>query len=99
MCLGIPGRILEVVDTAGTRARVDIDGVDREVSLAMLALDGGEVARAGDWVLVHLGLAMARIDEAEARETLVAMRELADMYEQGLAGGSAVLQRGGDLLQ
>ena len=85
MCLGIPGQILEITDPAQLRAKVDVDGVRREVSIALIGLDEPDPARVGDWVLVHVGFAMAKIDEDEARETLDQLKALGDMYEQELS--------------
>lgn len=82
MCLGIPGQIVEINDPAQQRVKVDVEGVRREVSVALLGLDGPDGARVGDWVLVHVGFAMAKIDEDEARETLDALKALGDLYEQ-----------------
>jgi hydrogenase expression/formation protein HypC len=85
MCLGIPGQIVEINDPAQMRAKVDVEGVRREVSVSLIGLDGPNGAQVGDWVLVHVGFAMAKIDEAEARETLDALKALGDMYEQELS--------------
>ena len=63
MCLGIPGQVVEQLDDG--LARVDVSGVRRDVSVAFTP----EV-ELGDWVLIHVGFALARIDEAEARATL-----------------------------
>lgn len=84
MCLGIPGQIVAIGDAAQQRATVDVDGVRQEVSVAMLDLGGPEGVQTGDWVVVHVGFAMARIDEREARETLEAIHELSDMYMREL---------------
>ena len=92
MCLGIPGQIVEINDPAQLRAKVDVDGVRREVSIALIGLDGPDAARVGDWVLVHVGFAMAKIDEAEARETLDQLKALGDMYEQELSDYSAAVE-------
>ena len=92
MCLGIPGQIIEINDPAQLRAKVDVDGVRREVSVALIGLDGPDPARVGDWVLVHVGFAMAKIDEAEARETLDQLKALGDMYEQELNDYSAAIE-------
>lgn len=92
MCLGIPGQILEINDPAQLRAKVDVDGVRREVSVALIGLEGPDGAQVGDWVLVHVGFAMAKIDEAEARETLDALKALGDMYEQELSDYSAQVE-------
>jgi hydrogenase expression/formation protein HypC len=85
MCLGIPGRIVEITDVARLRAQVDVDGERREVSVAMIGLDGRDGARVGDWVIVHVGFALAKIDEAEARQTLDDLAALHEMYEQELS--------------
>ena len=85
MCLGIPGQIVEISDPAQLRAKVDVDGVRREVSIALIGLDEPDPARVGDWVLVHVGFAMAKIDEDEARETLDQLKALGDLYEQELS--------------
>ena len=92
MCLGIPGQILEINDPAQLRAKVDVDGVRREVSIALIGLDGPDGARVGDWVLVHVGFAMAKIDEEEARETLDQLKAHGDMYEQELSDYSAQVE-------
>ena len=92
MCLGIPGQIVEITDVAQLRAKVDVDGVRREVSIALIGLDGPDPARVGDWVLVHVGFAMAKIDEDEARETLDALKALGDMYEQELTDYAAEIE-------
>lgn len=94
MCLGIPGRILEINDPAQLRAKVDVDGVRREVSIALIGLEGPDGAQVGDWVLVHVGFAMAKIDEAEARETLDQLKALGDMYEQELSDYAMTIEGG-----
>src|SRR5450759_874041 len=66
MCLGIPGRIMEISDEAGlAMGKVDFGGVRKEVCLAYLP-DAG----LGDYVIVHVGFAISKVDEAEARKTL-----------------------------
>ncbi len=95
MCLGIPGQIVEVSDVTLERARVDVDGVRREVSVSLIGVEGPDGVQVGDWVLVHVGFAMAKIDEAEARETLDALRTLGDMYEQELSDYAAEVDSGG----
>lgn len=71
MCLGVPMQVIEVKDDM---VLAEIDGVQREASLLML----GEPVKAGDFVIVHAGFAISRIDPAEAEETLRLMRELFD---------------------
>ena len=71
MCLGIPGQILEITDAENSMAKVDVSGVRREVNIACIIDDDHTVEECvGDWVLVHVGFAMSRIDEDEARQTL-----------------------------
>lgn len=81
MCLGIPGRIVEIVDAANSLAKVDVNGVQRTISIRLL--EGGPEnggVQPQDWVLVHVGFAMAKIDEAEAMLTLAAMEKLGEAY-------------------
>jgi len=77
MCLGIPGRIVEITDPANYLAKVDVSGVQRTISVRLLADDAPEP---DDWVLVHVGFAMAKIDETEALLTLAAVKKLGDAY-------------------
>ncbi|HEY6872922.1 MAG TPA: HypC/HybG/HupF family hydrogenase formation chaperone [Geobacteraceae bacterium] len=75
MCLGVP---MQVISIDGSDIVAEIDGVRREASLMIL----DDEVRVGDFVIVHAGFAISRLDEAEARETLQIMREafsLADM--------------------
>jgi len=81
MCLGIPARVLDVVDRAGGLARVDVSGVRREVSVALVDEPDAPIGP-GDWVLVHVGFALARIDEADATETLALLHQAADLDEE-----------------
>ncbi len=81
MCLGIPGQIVELVDEANDIAKVEVSGVRRNVSVALVRPDG---IGPGDWVLVHVGFAMSKIDEEEAQETLRLLRALGDAYEEEL---------------
>lgn len=67
MCLGIPGKVVEMVDGfADQVALVDVEGAQRRVNIGML----DEPPRAGDWVLIHMGFAMEVIDEARADEAI-----------------------------
>ena len=79
MCLGIPGRIVKVDDAARKLATVDVSGVKRQVNIACI-VDDTHTAEAcvGDWVLVHVGFAMSRIDAHEAAETLKILTELGE---------------------
>lgn len=73
MCLAIPGRIVEFVDEENQIAKVEVGGVRRNVNLGLL--DRKEVDL-GDYVLVHVGFAMSKVDEKEAEEALNLLREL-----------------------
>ncbi|MEO5826383.1 MAG: HypC/HybG/HupF family hydrogenase formation chaperone [Gemmatimonadales bacterium] len=81
MCLGIPGQVLEFVDPARHIAKVDVSGVRRNVNVALVLPDGLEI---GDWVLIHVGVALSRIDEAEAKRTTEFLMQLDDLYVEEL---------------
>jgi hydrogenase expression/formation protein HypC len=81
MCLGIPGQIVEVVDETFQIAKVDVSGVKRAVSIALVASEG---VAAGDWVLIHVGFAMSKIDEREAQETMNMLKEMGEAYADEL---------------
>jgi hydrogenase expression/formation protein HypC len=77
MCLGIPGQIVELTDVARNLAMVNIGGVKRQVNIACIVDEThSPESCVGDWVLVHVGFAMNRIDEDEAAETLKLLREI-----------------------
>jgi hydrogenase expression/formation protein HypC len=79
MCLGIPGQIIRIDDFAKKLATVDVSGVKRQVNIACIVNEEHPVASCvGDWVLIHVGFAMSRIDEAEAAETLKILTELGE---------------------
>ncbi len=83
MCLGIPGRILKISQDDPMLATVDVCGVRREVNIACVVDEGAPAESCvGAWVLVHVGFAMSRIDEAEAQETLRLLEELAEMQAE-----------------
>ena len=83
MCLAIPGQLVDVVDQDRRLARVDVAGVRRTVNVGLLDGDGvGAVP--GDWVLIHVGFAMSKIDEEEARATLALLKDMGEDYEQEL---------------
>ena len=83
MCLGIPGQITAITDAAQLLAKVDIGGVKREVNIACVVDDEHPVESCvGDWVLVHVGFAMSRLDEEEAARTLALLTELGDMQAE-----------------
>ena len=81
MCLGIPGRIIEIVDDEYDIAKVEVSGVKRNISIALVRSEG---IGSGDWVLVHVGFAMSKIDESEAQETLKALKLLGDPFSDEL---------------
>jgi hydrogenase expression/formation protein HypC len=81
MCLAIPGRIMEVVDEANRLARVDVAGVQRTVNVGLLDDEG---IGPGDWVLIHVGFALSKVDEEEARATLRLLQGMGAEYEQEL---------------
>ena len=83
MCLAIPGQVLEIVDESNRLARVDVAGVRRNVNIGLLDGDG-KGASPGDWVLIHVGFAMSKVDEAEAQATLDLLQRMGDAYEQEL---------------
>jgi len=81
MCLGIPGQIVEFVDETDFIAKVDVSGVRRNINVALVYPDGLAV---NDWVLIHVGFAMSKINEHEARETLRLLKEMGEAYEEEL---------------
>lgn len=81
MCLGIPGRVIEVHDVAGLRmGKVDFGGVRKEACLAYTP-----DVELGDYVIVHVGFAISRVDEDEAHKTLEILGSMGGMLEQELA--------------
>lgn len=83
MCLAIPGQVIEVVDEANRLAKVDVAGVRRSVNVGLLDAEG-DGAQPGDWVLIHVGFAISKVDEDEARGTLKLLEEMGEAYEQEL---------------
>jgi hydrogenase expression/formation protein HypC len=83
MCLAIPGQVVEVVDEENRLATVEVVGVRRTVNIGLLDVDG-TAAGAGDWVLIHVGFALSKIDADEADATLSLLREMGAEYEQEL---------------
>ena len=83
VCLAIPGRVVEVVDESLRLAKVDVAGVRRTVNIGLF--DGDEAIEAGDWVLIHVGFAISKIDEEEARATVALLQGMGADYEQELA--------------
>ena len=82
MCLAIPGQIEDIVDEPNRLARVDVAGVKRNVNIGLLDSDGG--VGPGDWVLIHVGFAMSKVDEEEALATRRQLVAMGADYEQEL---------------
>jgi len=82
VCLAIPGRVVEVVDESLRLAKVDVAGVRRTVNIGLF--EGDEAIEPGDWVLIHVGFAISKIDEAEARATVALLQGMGADYEQEL---------------
>lgn len=93
MCLGIPGQITAITDADRLMGMADVSGVRREVSLAPVA-DGPLDDLLGQWALIHVGFAMAIIDEKEAARTLDALRDLGEAQEalDAMAEGQKALE-------
>ena len=83
MCLGIPGQIVEIVDPQHHIAKAEVSGVRRNVNVGLLANTPDEIG-VGDWVLIHVGFAMSKIDEDEARQTREFLEQLGEPFEQEL---------------
>jgi hydrogenase expression/formation protein HypC len=83
MCLAIPGQIIEFVDQPNRLARVDVAGVRRTINVGLLDAEG-EGAAPGDWVLIHVGFAISKVDEEEARATRELLERMGADYEQEL---------------
>lgn len=83
MCLGIPGQVVEIVDPEKKLATVDVSGVRRVVNMTCVVDEENDLRSClGEWVLVHVGFAMSRIDEAEANLTLTLLRELSEAQDE-----------------
>ncbi len=81
MCLGIPGQIVDIVDDANSIAKVDVSGVKRNVSVALVRPEG---IGPGDWVLIHVGFAMSKTNEMEAQETMKALNMMGEVFTDEL---------------
>jgi hydrogenase expression/formation protein HypC len=77
MCLGIPGEVVELLDSNRHLAKVDVAGVRRNINIGLLE---DEHVAPGDWVLIHVGFAMAKIDEAEAARALEGLQLMGQAY-------------------
>jgi hydrogenase expression/formation protein HypC len=83
MCLAIPGRVVELIDSANQIARVDVVGVRRNINVGLLS-DGNGGVQPGDWVLIHVGFAISRVDEEDARATRELLEQMGQEYDQEL---------------
>jgi len=81
--LGIPGRIVEILDEDLMLAKAEVGGVRRNINIGLVHY-ADERVEAGDWVLIHVGFAMSKLNEAEAHSTLQALEEIGEAYEQEL---------------
>jgi hydrogenase expression/formation protein HypC len=80
MCLGIPGQIVAISDSENELGIVDVSGVRREINLICVIDENHPIESCvGDWVLVHVGFAMSRIDETEAAATLKILEQLGEV--------------------
>jgi hydrogenase expression/formation protein HypC len=83
MCLAIPGQIVEIVDANLQLAKAEVSGVRRTINVGLVSDDDDQI-QLGDWVLIHVGFALSKINEAEAHSTLQALEEIGEAYEQEL---------------
>jgi hydrogenase expression/formation protein HypC len=81
VCLGIPGTIVRRLDDEPDLAVVEVSGVRRRINIGLLA---DERLVPGDWVLIHVGFALSRIDEAEARAAMEFLEGIGQAYEEEL---------------
>ncbi len=81
MCLGIPGQIIDIVDDENSIAKVNVSGVKRNVNVFLVRPEG---IGPGDWVLIHVGFAMSKIDEKEAIETMKGLNSMGDVFTDEL---------------
>ena len=82
MCLGIPGEIVELMDDRPDLAKVDVSGVKRAINIGLLE---DEKLEPGDWVLIHVGFALSKIDEQEAKAALDFLEGIGQAYADELA--------------
>jgi hydrogenase expression/formation protein HypC len=84
MCLAIPGQIVELIDQGNRLAMVDVAGVQRTINIGLLDDDADGGVGPGDWVLIHVGFAMSRVDEDEAIATRRQLERMGQDYEAEL---------------
>lgn len=78
MCLAVPGKIVKVLP--GGNALADLGGIEKAVNVSLI-----EDSKVGDWIIIHVGFALQRIDEAEAKKTLALLAEAAEASEKAEA--------------
>jgi hydrogenase expression/formation protein HypC len=81
MCLGIPGEVIEILDDRPDLAKVNVSGVRRAINIGLLE---DEVIVPGDWVLIHVGFALSKIDEGEAKAALEFLEGIGQAYQDEL---------------
>jgi hydrogenase expression/formation protein HypC len=82
MCLGIPGEVVEILHDRPDLAKVDVSGVRRAINIGLLE---GETLEPGDWILIHVGFALSKIDEEEAKAALDFLEGIGQAYADELA--------------
>ncbi|MCL2584728.1 MAG: HypC/HybG/HupF family hydrogenase formation chaperone [Streptosporangiales bacterium] len=82
MCLGIPGEVIEIRADQPDLAKVNVSGVKRLINIGLLADDP---PAPGEWVLIHVGFALSRIDEAEAAAAMEFLEGIGQAYEDEIA--------------
>ncbi|MBN9396584.1 MAG: HypC/HybG/HupF family hydrogenase formation chaperone [Candidatus Melainabacteria bacterium] len=83
MCLGIPGQIVEIIDAEKKLGKADVSGVKRVINLACIVDEDNPIqSTIGQWVLIHVGFAMSKIDEQEASRTLQLLNELGEAQRE-----------------
>lgn len=82
MCLGIPGEVVEIIEDRPDLAKVDVSGVRRAVNIGLLE---GEQLGPGDWILIHVGFALSKIDEREARAAMEFLEGIGQAYADEIA--------------
>ncbi|WP_214370320.1 HypC/HybG/HupF family hydrogenase formation chaperone [Pseudonocardia sp. H11422] len=84
MCLGIPGEVIELMADHEDLAMVSVEGVKRAVNIGLLREDGTLDLQPGEWILIHVGFALSKIDEAEAKASLEWLTGVGDAYTDEL---------------
>ncbi|GAA4604739.1 HypC/HybG/HupF family hydrogenase formation chaperone [Actinoallomurus liliacearum] len=82
MCLGIPGEIVQILPDRPDLAKVDVSGVRRAINIGLL---DGEHLAPGDWILIHVGFALSKIDEEEAKAALAFLEGIGQAYADEMA--------------